>query len=725
VLSPGDNKQLMSGSLDGTVKLWDVTTQQCTYTFNHGSAVYSLTRLEGSKWASGGNSGEIKVLDPALYGENTTAQVLKDSGTIYSLAYLHPHMLFAQSSMGTIKHWNVESSQVVRSTPNVSKYVSTVVTFSDRYIVSEKSTYKIGVWDVETGDEVFELEGHKQDASSDKNRNHIRAFANCSDRVLASGSTNFDIKIWDTVSRKSVLQLVGHQNYVNGLVGFDGHYLLSTSGDQTIKLWDARYNKGCVETKQTDHDSWIQAIALSEDCSDIYSGSGDHTIGVWPLINHSLSSTARMVGSTSAESASSNHTSHTASTPETKPTPRYFFDVEDGILVFHLQMDLDQSDQSQLFLNIIEVTQLKEVADLSLDMDFTKGKLRLKFKNFKNDTESVKKLHSFLDKLSKLGISETHQNRDAMWFYAANGGNEILNVRNYPQTLLTFLEKERAAFLKGISQAKAERGYNVLVEVGCGELENIKIAQDTQLKYAGVEFSPGAAAAANRKISRNRIENATVQCVDILDLKPEDLAFNGEDRPIFIFPFNLLGNIAPISLLFSKLLYLGYDFMVSIYKTDSPTNTMRLAYYQNCGYKSIAMNEDDKGNIIFSSDEGLYTVAYSQRYLAKLLSAMGFKVSTSESSEYGLMLYAQSLCKPKQALTQQASQASEQAALLAPQGVGLSRDSSRTASVFLANTTFSPGRPPATRTSPEEETASQSNTGAQSPPQSPHRISYV
>jgi hypothetical protein len=128
--------------------------------------------------------------------------------------------------------------------------------------------------------------------------------------------------------------------------------------------------------------------------------------------------------------------------------------------------------------------------------------------------------------------------------------------------------------------------------------------------------------------------------MDIMDfLESEDLKnIAYSEKPLIIFPFNVFGNIAPISLLLSKLRLMNTDFLISVYKNDSSTIEMRRKYYLNCGYNNLETIKDQTG-FLFKSHEGLYTVAYDKYYLINLLGAFGFVVETLES-KYGFAIYA-------------------------------------------------------------------------------------
>lgn len=324
--------------------------------------------------------------------------------------------------------------------------------------------------------------------------------------------------------------------------------------------------------------------------------------------------------------------------PQPPSVSEYFFEIENQQLTFKLKLNLSTSKALRSFLDILDVTNLKK-SEPQVIINYKLGQIHIIFPHTQEPNQQfIYSLIEFIEKLNEHNMLEKHENPKALWFYSHNNGDEILKFKNYPRTLQDHLELEKKAFSSIITRTKGL--YTVLVEVGCGaELENIEISKKTSLKYLGIEFSPTAAQAAQQTILAQNL-SAVVKCLNILKIRPDRLPLTEYDRPILIFPFNLLGNIAPISLLFSKLRAFSYDFIVSIYRLDNGTETMRRAYYTKCGYKDIQVQTDEKGNVTFSSADGLYSVAYSAPYLTALLSELGFEVMNAPCSKHGSMIYA-------------------------------------------------------------------------------------
>jgi WD40 repeat protein/serine/threonine protein kinase len=93
----------------------------------------------------------------------------------------------------------------------------------------EKNTVKI--WDVQNGQLLRTLEGHKGDV-------YTVAFS-VDGRWIASGGEDSAVKVWDSHTGEIVRNFRGHLGLVSSLAfSHDGKHLVSGSRDKTVKVWD-------------------------------------------------------------------------------------------------------------------------------------------------------------------------------------------------------------------------------------------------------------------------------------------------------------------------------------------------------------------------------------------------------------------------------------------------------------------------------------------------------
>jgi U3 small nucleolar RNA-associated protein 12 len=152
----------------------------------------------------------------------------------------------------------------------------------------------IRVWDARTSTIVISFNGHKSAVTQ-------LAFDKSGVR-LASGAKDTDIVIWDLVSEVGLFKLRGHKGQITGLqflhpqkaagedeadnteteTDTDQAFLLSTSKDALIKIWDVN-TQHCIETHvaQTNGECW--SLGVSPDGSGCMTAGNDGELKVWAI----------------------------------------------------------------------------------------------------------------------------------------------------------------------------------------------------------------------------------------------------------------------------------------------------------------------------------------------------------------------------------------------------------------------------------------------------------
>lgn len=108
------------------------------------------------------------------------------------------------------------------------------------------------------------------------------------DTVLVSGSRDKTLLIWQLTPSDSDSQefgipfksLTGHNHFVSDLtISNDNCYVISSSWDKTLRLWDIRYAR-CLE-RFVGHTKEIHTVCFSADNRQIFSGGSERDIRIW------------------------------------------------------------------------------------------------------------------------------------------------------------------------------------------------------------------------------------------------------------------------------------------------------------------------------------------------------------------------------------------------------------------------------------------------------------
>jgi len=208
-----DGKQVVSSSLDKTVRIWDVETGLERRKFNSSAEKVTFASFspDGSLVvSSSGNS--VRVLSVATGKEILN---LQHSFRVTSATFNHDGTKLLASMDGNFQVWDVQTGKVLaRSKPQIGVHTPNEVDKGQS----------------ETGDSPSKPTGGQGDMSA--------KFSPDGTKVVSADSNNF-VTIWDAETGEEVARLEGHSGTVSS-VSFspDGKKVVSSSVDQTVRIWD-------------------------------------------------------------------------------------------------------------------------------------------------------------------------------------------------------------------------------------------------------------------------------------------------------------------------------------------------------------------------------------------------------------------------------------------------------------------------------------------------------
>ena len=257
VISP-NGRRAVSASSDATLRIWDLESGQSLRTLEgHSNPVFVVAITPDGRYAVSASAIGTK--------RAITGKLIERSEIASSSA----------STDRTLRVWDLETGRLARTLAGHADWVNTVAVTPDGHrAISASSDHTLRVWDLETGQSVHQLAGHAD---------VVNAAAITPDGLcVVSGSSDGTLRVWDLESGRSVRTLAGHTGWVTAVVVTpDGRRAISASADHTLRIWDLARGQS-IRTLEGHTDS-VAAVELTPDGCRAISASPDHTLRVWDL----------------------------------------------------------------------------------------------------------------------------------------------------------------------------------------------------------------------------------------------------------------------------------------------------------------------------------------------------------------------------------------------------------------------------------------------------------
>jgi eukaryotic-like serine/threonine-protein kinase len=261
-----DGKRIVTGSHDGTAKVWDAQSGGELLTLNVSDDVLSVAFSPDGKRVV--TAGRAATVWDAQHGK-VMLNLKGHSWGVLSVAFSWDgKRILTGSADRTAKVWDAHSGKELLTLKGHSGWVQSVAFSPDgKRIVTGSDDHTAKVWDAQTGAELLALKGHSRSVGS-------VAFSPDGKRI-ATGSRDGTAKVWDAQSGKELLAFKANS------VAFspDGKRI-ATNWGLLVEMWDAQSGKEMF-TLNVRHSGLIYSVAFSPDGMRIVTGSNDSTAKVW------------------------------------------------------------------------------------------------------------------------------------------------------------------------------------------------------------------------------------------------------------------------------------------------------------------------------------------------------------------------------------------------------------------------------------------------------------
>jgi WD40 repeat protein len=299
-----NGKQAISGSLEGSLKLWNLDNrlEKLPQSPRSNSVKVVLVVPDGQRAISGSQDGTLKIWNLQNCEELLT---LNYHRAIQAVALMPDgQRAISGSQDGTLKIWNLQSGTELDSlageimppikcstsrgiTIDIPSKTATpvqalVVTPDGQQVIGGLGDGNLQIWNLKKKLKQFRLNGHTQ---------QISGLVITSDgRQVISSSFDGTLIVWNVERKTQLCVIHSHNAPINSIALMpDNQHVISASHDGTLKMWHLRSKTEQFTIKA--HNDIVWAVAVIPDRQLAVSVSQDYTLKVWNMINRKLIAT--------------------------------------------------------------------------------------------------------------------------------------------------------------------------------------------------------------------------------------------------------------------------------------------------------------------------------------------------------------------------------------------------------------------------------------------------
>eukprot|EP01119_Soliformovum_irregulare_P025564 TRINITY_DN9508_c0_g1_i1.p1 TRINITY_DN9508_c0_g1~~TRINITY_DN9508_c0_g1_i1.p1 ORF type:complete len:470 (-),score=104.45 TRINITY_DN9508_c0_g1_i1:78-1487(-) len=264
-----DCGSLVSGSKDGSIKIWNLRNMSCVYSLT--SHTMSITCV---KWG-----GEDLIYSSS---EDRTIKCWNPQGVLCRTLEGHAHWVNSITlnsdailRKGPFDHTSTEPTSKEHAQELAQKHYDEFMNGVGKkeLMVSGSDDFTMFMWQPKIEKKpITRMSGHVQLI------NHVSFSPN--GQLVASGSFDKSIKLWNGMTGKFIANLRNHVQAIYQISwSADSRMLVSASKDSTLKVWDTKTHK--MKMELPGHEDEVYAVDWSPEGQKVVSGSKDRMLKIW------------------------------------------------------------------------------------------------------------------------------------------------------------------------------------------------------------------------------------------------------------------------------------------------------------------------------------------------------------------------------------------------------------------------------------------------------------
>jgi WD40 repeat protein len=250
-----DGTRIVTGSNDGTARIWDAATAKSKKGVNGVRQVTARALAAVSDWCRRDRHRSLRQISVARHEGGVTSAAFSPDGA---------RIVTTVSSLGMAGLWDAATGQKIATLRSHEEWVKSAAFSPDgARIITGSNDGTARIWDAVTGQKIAALRGHEGWVSS-------AAFSPSGNRIVTVGS--FKARIWDASTGREIAALGGLEDRVEcACFSPAGDSIVTIGRDNTARLRDASTG---WEIASIVLDASVRALAVADGLFALGDGFG-------------------------------------------------------------------------------------------------------------------------------------------------------------------------------------------------------------------------------------------------------------------------------------------------------------------------------------------------------------------------------------------------------------------------------------------------------------------